>query len=778
MFDYQTKKSEVTHVCDQTVFEQMLAMTRVESVAGELAALARELDNASITREDYDARKTRLKGSLPAFCFHAHYPQGRRCSEGAEESGLAIYDVDHIDDPVGYWKEREGRLEKAGVLKWTPLVHVTPSSRGLRLVFVRPLGMTIAQAQAWMAGVLGDTVYDTAVSDLARCSYAVPRSYLLRYDPAVLFAPHPAEAAPYFGEAPVTAPGRSVLKPVDAVVQPSLFGGGTAGDGGEPDCFMGVPYSSIVDEWLRQHGGMPGQGFRHNTMLRLAADLVTITDASPRLVRRLLPECGLPSAEVDGLVKSVCERPFRHLSASMRKVFSALRINPSSPLPPVSASREEEEEAPRKGDADTSWLYSPTPPPLPVRLPSLPKLMVSCTPEEYRATVAQAVFPALAAHLYDTHFRYLDNTLHEATLMNVLMAPTGSGKSCVNKPIEMIMADIKARDKVNLQRENDWRETLNQRRPSDKVPPRPDNLVVQQIDADITHAAFMYRLKEAQGRFLYLKVNEIEQLANLAVGSKGQQHMQIICLAFDHDNEYGQMRAAHDAVQARATLRFNFNASTTVVQGQRFFSRVLTDGPLSRINFCTLPEAAIGSEIPVYGSYDALFADSLRPYVDNLTAAHGEVVCPHAAKLARQLLTEVKTAASLTQDRVLDNFSHRAVVIAWLKACVLYVANGYVWERSFRQFVRWSLRYDLWCKLHFFGAAVRAEMESSPDNSLPSVRPNQIDLLPHTFTVEDVARLPCNNSLTLKQVHGIIRQWVYRKKIRRLDNGKGYEKQT
>ena len=379
-------------------------------------------------------------------------------------------------------------------------------------------------------------------------------------------------------------------------------------------------------------------------------------------------------------------------------------------------------------------------PQMPRRLPKLIQLLVSKTPDIYKPAVAHAVFPALGAHLHKTRFRYIDNVEHEATLMNVLMAGTGAGKDCISKPIDYIMADIRRRDEENLAREKAWKQSCNTRGANKDKLQRPEGLVIQEIDADMTGPAFVMRMAEAEEHFLYTKLNEIDQFDALRGNGRSGAQFQIMCLAFDPNNRFGQTRVGVQSVTEKVCIRFNWNAATTINKGKRYFRSVLTDGPISRINFCTIPEREIGAEIPVYGSYDSEFEEELRPYIENLTKAQGSIDCQQARKLAKKLVEENAEFARLSQSRVYENLSFRATVIAWLKACVLYVANGCKWDKTIEEFCRWSLQYDMWCKMEFFGEDIE-----SANNSEESVRRNGprnlLELLPDEFTLEDAKRV-------------------------------------
>ncbi len=409
----------------------------------------------------------------------------------------------------------------------------------------------------------------------------------------------------------------------------------------------------------------------------------------------------------------------------------------------------------------------PPAPPMPKKLPKLVELLVSQSPDIYKSAVACAIFPPLATHLWKTRFRYIDNVEHEATLMCCLLAGTGAGKSCVQMPISMIMEDIRKRDMENLQREKEWKEEMMRKGANKDKRKRPDNLIIQEIDADMTNPAFVMRTAEAKEHFLYTSLNEIDQFD--ALRGIGNQHFRIMCLAFDPGNIYGQTRVGLQSVTERVTIRFNWNASTTIEKGQRYFSKVLTDGPLSRINFCTIPEREIGERVPVYGTYDDQFRKKLKPYIENLCAATGLIECPEAYALADKLSEENADFSQVMQNRIYENFTFRANVIAYLKACVLYVANGYRWEEEIEDFIRWSERYDLWCKMRFFEEDIRnsANRGEHSNKRGPS---NLLQALPDMFTEQQV--VDARNALGLPKegTAHLLATWVYRKYIRRGSN--------
>ena len=406
----------------------------------------------------------------------------------------------------------------------------------------------------------------------------------------------------------------------------------------------------------------------------------------------------------------------------------------------------------------------PDPPEMPKKLPKLVELLISRTPELYKPAVAHAIFPPLATHLWKTRFRYIDNVEHEARLMTLLLAGTGAGKSSVNRPIDFIMEDIRLRDAENLKREKAWKDEMLRKGANKDKRKRPENLIIQEIDADMTNPAFVMRTAEAQEHFLYTSLNELDQFD--ALKGSGSQQFRIMCLAADPGNKYGQTRVGTMSVTERVTIRFNWNASTTIQKGQRYFSRVLTDGPISRINFCTIPEREIGEDMPVYGTYDESYREALRPYIENLNKVTGLIECKEAFQLALKLKDENAEFARLSQDRTFENLSFRANVIAYLKACVLYVANGCKWEPEIDEFIRWSEQYDLYCKMRFFGDMIAKENYTAERCSKRGPQ-NLLQILPDSFTAAQLLAIRLEHGLDAKGTDMMIRQWLHRNYIRR-----------
>ena len=410
----------------------------------------------------------------------------------------------------------------------------------------------------------------------------------------------------------------------------------------------------------------------------------------------------------------------------------------------------------------------PAPPPMPTKLPKLVELLVSQTPDIYKPAVAHAIFPPLATHLWKTRFRYIDNVEHEATLMCCLLAGTGAGKSCVQMPISMIMEDIRKRDMENLKREKEWKDELMRKGANKDKRKRPENLIIQTIDADMTNPAFVMRTAEAQGHFLYTSLNEIDQFD--ALKGIGNQHFRIMCLAFDPGNEYGQTRVGLQSVTERVTIRFNWNASTTIEKGKRYFSKVLTDGPISRINFCTIPERLIGEDIPIYGTYDDEFRAQLKPYIENLCKASGLVDCPEAFNLAMKLKDENAEFSRLSQNRIYENFTFRGNVIGYLKACVLYVANGFRWEPEIEEFIRWSEQYDLYCKMRFFEDGIKTA-STSAEKSTSHGPSNLLQQLPDEFMYQQAVEVRQKNGLSADGTKNMLYAWAHRGYIERRKAG-------
>ena len=740
-------KSRVVRECTPELLRQALDSPLVARVCTEIEDALEAVRRGEMSKDDFETLKAARKKMLPVITPHATFRSGRRTNAEAVASGLSMYDVDHIPDPRGYYDEKvRGREAELGIV----LAHVTPSTEGLRLLFVIPrAGMAPDEAQRWMSARLGDAAYDGAVKDLARCSFLVPREYMLYLDEERLFGNEELRM-------------KNEEWPADG--ENSSFGGKADIPHSSLPKFKEIPYSEIIGQWFKLAGGEPVPGERNVKLHRLASHLRYIADNDEALMLQVMPRYGLSEEEMRGLIHSACSAKWYAMPKMMREAIE----NEERRMMNEESLRNEElrmknEELPADGE-DSSFggeadiLHSS----LPKRLPALIKLLVSRTPDVYKPAVAHAVFPALGAHLHRVRFKYIDNVEHEATLMNVLMAGTGAGKDCISEPINRIMADIRRRDEDNLRREREWKNEVTSKGANKDKRQRPEGLIIQEIDADMTNPAFVMRMAEADGHFLYTKLNEIDQFDALKGTGRAGQQFQIMCLAFDPGNRYGQTRVGAQSVTEKVTIRFNWNASTTIQKGRRYFSKVLTDGPISRINFCTIPEREIGADMPVYGTYDAAFDEELRPYIENLVKAQGLIDCPQAYKLAQKLKEECADFARLSQSRVYENLSFRANVIAYLKACVLFVANGCRWDKTFEDFIRWSLQYDLACKMEFFGDAIEAAMNMpAPDPHKPGRR-NLLTLLPDDFSFDQAVRVRQEAGLDAKGTSHMLSQWKLR----------------
>ena len=620
--------------------------------------------------------------------------------------------------------EKAMELQKVG--KWEILLVEESVRRGTHVLITLPEGMSPQEAQQRFSKDVGFQA-DPALKDVARCIYMVPEAFTLYVNEA-LFEVSPR---PTYNASDNANHGDVFLTPLN----PSQ-------EGSYPSTHENIPYEQIVEVLEEQMGGRPDIGSRNNFIFSMACHLRYICNDNPAWITQVLPTYGEEQEKFEATVKSACQRI--QTKVMPRIIKRTLTI----------CKQRFNEESRTKND-------ELLPPEMPEKLPPLIELLVSRTPGIYQPAVAHAVFPSLGTHLYQTRFRYIDNCFHEATLACLLMAPTGSGKSCVNTPIDYIMADIRERDDMNMEKERKWKRDTQSKGANKDKKQRPEGIVVQCIDADITSAAFVQRMADAEGRFLYARMNEIEQLNNLS--SRGNSHnvFDLLCLCFDYGNLYGQTRISAASVSEKVTVRFNYNVSTTVRKGQYFFRNVLTDGPLSRINICTIPERAIGSDMPIYGTYDERFSEELRPFIERLNVARGLVECDEASALARKLVEECADFARLSQSRVYENLSFRANVIAFLKAMVLYVAHGEVWTPEMEDFVRWSLQYDLWCKMKFFGEAIEAQEEGSM--KLPTKGPqNLLDQLPEVFTREEAGLMRQRMGIRTGSVRQMLGNWTHR----------------
>ena len=693
-----------------------------------------------------EAGEGKLKSKLPIWTPHcARFANNHRSIKDAE---MPLQRLMLDFDEKGHSAEileKALKLQQEG--KWSILLVEDSVRRGTHVFIDLPTGMTAEEAQTAFSADVGFQA-DGAVKDVSRCIYMVPEGHTLYVNENVFFSPQITQIITDKHLPPNSTQNENninnLCQSVKSVVKEAY-----------PQTYENIPYARIVETLEEQLGGKPEHGSRNNHIYAMACHLRYICNDDPEWIATLLPTYGEDGKKWMNSIRSACQRSQNRLVPDIiRRTLAICR----------GRQAENSETVAQNPDLNT-------PPPMPEALPPLIELLVSRTPEVYRPAVAHAVFPPLATHLRKTYFRYIDNVLHEATLMNVLMAGTGAGKNCISEPINRIMADIRRRDAESLQREKDWKTEMNTKGANKDKKKRPEGLVVQEIDPDMTNAAFVMRLAEAEERFLYTKMNELDQFDALKTSARSKAQFQIMCLAFDPGNTYGQTRVGTASVSERVCIRFNWNASTTIAKGQAYFRQVLTDGPVSRINFCTIPERPIGAELPVYGTYGEDFDAELSAYIERLTAAGGEVRCEEAERLAHTLLEENAEFARLSQSRVYENLSFRANVIAFLKAMVLYVAHGEVWTPAMEDFVRWSLRYDLWCKMHFFGEAIE-NVESNLDEENRRHPQNLLDLLPDTFTREEALQMRQQQGIRRGSLRLMLSNWKQRGYITSSDDAR------
>ena len=803
------------------VIESAAVKKMIQQIRGELPIDGVDLNDAQAVKKAQE----RLKSELPFFCPHyGMFKNNVRRQENALPESFLFQTIIDVDD-----KEYvEKAIEKARELNcssgiWNgSLLHLCYSARKKLHIGIRmPVGMTIEETQKAYCEALG-VPYDESCITPERMIFLTDKDseiYRSKMWCAVLPESEIQARRKAFLDRGLTVDGRGNAKvnslqltvnsnsnvqnnrlsgnrgdyaaPAGTAVQPAQSGnsnhaddshlGNPGGNYGTGELGEASEKNLIAFDLFVQSAGLEGMaidtvGSRHSSLLAImsaGASRVMSEEELMKVVRTKMPSY----YQEDDCHQLIHDFYAKYADSSKPMSRDVIRVNA---LAEQKANEvKSEERRVKNSNAVTNHTVQssmfqvqstededyPEPPAMPEKLPKLVELLISRTPEIYKPAVAHAIFPPLATHLWQTSFRYIDNVVHEATLSTCLLAGTGAGKSSVNKPINYIMEDIRKRDAENLKREKEWKEEMIRKGANKDKRKRPDNLVIQEIDADMTNPAFVMRTAEAQGRFLYTSLNELDQFD--ALKGTGNQHFRIMCLASDSDNQYGQTRVGISSVTERVTIRFNWNASTTIQKGQRYFSKVLTDGPISRINFCTIPEREIGDEMPVLGDYDDAYREALKPYIENLNNARGLIDCPEAFRLALKLKDENAEFSRLSQDRVYENLSFRANVIAYLKACVLYVANGYKWEPEIDEFIRWSERYDLYCKMRFFGDAIKRANFSNEKSSKRGPA-NLLQQLPDVFNFQQAEYLRSQLGMDKKGTPSMLRNWVNRNYIRKI----------
>lgn len=716
----------------------------------------------------------KLKGLMPFRCGHySRFLKNHRSQKDADPTSFLFQTTIDIDDKelVGIAIEMARQLNCSNSIWKGMLLHLEYSARKKLHIDIRmPIGMTIEETQRAYCEALG-VPCDESCFTPERILFITDQDSEI-YRSKDWYAVLPADELKARREAylkrGLTIDGRRQqgTQPQPFNIQHSTFNTQQNIPDGLPTSGTASEKSLIAFDLFTESAGLKNvnidtEGSRHSSLLAImsaGASRVMSEEELRRVVAVKMPSFA-QERDCQQLIHDFYEK-----YGDSSKPFSrdVIRINAQAEKQATLLTPNSSLQTPNCEDD------YPAPPEMPKKLPKLVELLVSQTPDVYKPAVAHAIFPPLATHLCRTYFNYIDNVEHEATLMCCLLAGTGAGKNCVQMPINLIMEDIRKRDKDNLKREKEWKDEVTRKGANKDKRKRPENLVIQEIDADMTNPAFVMRTAEAQEHFLYTALNEIDQFDNLR--GIGNQQFRIMCLAFDPGNQYGQTRVGTQSVTERVTIRFNWNASTTINKGIRYFSKVLTDGPISRINFCTIPEREIGAEMPVYGTYDDTFRENLKPYIEHLNMASGTINCPEAFALAQKLKEENADFARMSQDRVYENLSFRANVIAYLKACVLYVANGCQWESEIEEFVRWSEQYDLYCKMRFFrDAIVKAEQEGVKSSKRgPS---NMLQLLPNEFSYQQAEQLRSDLGLDTKGTRRMIATWVFRKYIVKVEAG-------
>ena len=762
----------------------------IQQIRGELPIDGVDLNDAQAVKKAQE----RLKSELPFFCPHyGMFKNNVRRQENAMPESFLFQTIIDVDD-----KEYvERAIEKARELNcssgiWNgSLLHLCYSARKKLHIGIRmPVGMTIEETQKAYCEALG-VPYDESCITPERMIFLTDKDseiYRSKMWCAVLPESEIQARRKAFLDRGLTVDGRGDAKvnslqfTVNSNSNDKVQNNRLSGNHGSGELGEASEKNLIAFDLFVQSAGLEGMaidtvGSRHSSLLAImsaGASRVMSEEELMKVVRTKMPSY----YQEDDCHQLIHDFYAKYADSSKPMSRDVIRVNA---LAEQKANEvKSEERRVKNSNADGNYTVQssnlqvqssdedyPEPPAMPEKLPKLVELLISRTPEIYKPAVAHAIFPPLATHLWQTSFRYIDNVVHEATLSTCLLAGTGAGKSSVDKPIRYIMEDIRKRDAENLKREKEWKEEVTRKGANKDKRKRPDNLVIQEIDADMTSPAFVMRTAEAQGRFLYTSLNELDQFD--ALRGSGNQQFRIMCLAFDPFNLFGQQRVGVQSVTERVTIRFNWNASTTIQKGQRYFSKVLTDGPISRINFCTIPEREIGDEMPVYGDYDDAYRESLKPYIENLNNARGLIDCPEAFQLALRLKDENAEFSRLSQDRVYENLSFRANVIAYLKACVLYVANGCKWEPEIDEFIRWSERYDLYCKMRFFGDAIKRANDTGEKSSKrgPS---NMLMQLPDEFTYQQVIDLRVARGMDKKGTSRMLGNWKERHYIKVKDS--------
>ena len=693
-------------------------------VSGEqyrlLRGSARQRAVVKAVREGDEAQKQRLL-QMNYSCL----PNEDGSLKGATRpSNCVEMDIDHIA-PEELPKVRERILEKKEELGLL-MLELSARGAGYHLVFRRRPELSQEENLKWASELLG-VAFDKGAKDITRVFYTTTDSEedLLFLDDGI-FAVEEA--------ATVTALQRNSTKtdckPSEAV---HSF----------PQDYHGFAFGDIVAKYweLFNDGKEPQEGDRDTLTYQLACDLRHICGRNAEWLDQVIP-CydHFTLEEKRKKIENALQAKSEGMPYRLKQVLSALKSTKAI-----------------KACGGTLT----TPPEMPKRLPQLVKLLTKNVPDFYKPAVANAVFPALGAHLHGVRFRYWDNVEHEATFMNVLIGRQSIGKGTIKKPIEYIMNDIRQRDIPNRQREAEWK----QRNPGakQKKDPRPTDICIQMLIDNLTDAVFNQRIVDAHnngGRFIYTIVDEIDALKKVTSKGTVDEVGLLIRKAFDNSMA-GQERVGADSVSGIAPLRWNFNASTTPPNARKFFSKMVNDGTVSRLDVSTIIRNDDDDTAPILGIYDHAFATELKPYLDRLEAASGMIECPQALRLSMEMKKENHEAAQLYDSEAYKVLSYRANVIAWLKGMVLYVVQGYRWDKTIADFVRWSQQYNLWCKMLYFGQQLEKELREEVEIQRQSRPQNLLELLPDEFTREQYRQMRQTQGKA-GEGDGTLRVWVNR----------------
>ena len=762
------------------VYDKVIASPEIrkmiQQIRGELPIPKVNANDAQAVKKAQD----RLKSELPFFCPHyGIFKNNVRRQENAQPESFMFQTIIDVDDKEYVDKAIEKARElncSSGIWNGS-LLHLCYSARKKLHIGIRlPVGMTIEETQKAYCEALG-VPYDESCITPERMIYLTDKDseiYRSKMWCAVLSEKEILMRRQAYLDRGLTVDGRGKVNSHGADAPHIGHSGGNQDAGG-----LGAREKNLIAfDLFTQAAGLGGMeidtvGSRHSSLLAImsaGASRVMEEEELMKVVKVKMPSY-YQENDCHQLIHDFYAKYADNTKPMSREVMRVNALAEKQASQQVNSLQLKVNRADGNHTVQSSNLQVqstgedyPDPPEMPKKLPKLVELLISRTPEIYKPAVAHAIFPPLATHLWKTRFRYIDNVEHEARLMTLLLAGTGAGKSSVNRPIDYIMEDIRLRDAENLKREKAWKDEMLRKGANKDKRKRPENLIIQEIDADMTNPAFVMRTAEAQEHFLYTSLNELDQFD--ALKGSGSQQFRIMCLAADPGNKYGQTRVGTMSVTERVTIRFNWNASTTIQKGQRYFSKVLTDGPISRINFCTIPEREIGEDMPVYGTYDESYREALRPYIENLNKVTGLIECKEAFQLALKLKDENAEFARLSQDRTFENLSFRANVIAYLKACVLYVANGCKWEPEIDEFIRWSEQYDLYCKMRFFGDMIAKENFMAEKSSKRGPQ-NLLQILPDSFTAAQLLAIRLEHGLDAKGTDMMIRQWLHRNYIRR-----------